>query len=132
MMYHFFYISILLSMFRKGFSRKWRFSLSILLSLSSRTASACEVVYDNSHEVPHIVLYNRTTGMHFDFYSISFFRTFNICFGLIAKVSTMIHCGDVKQNPGPVLKYAECLKTVRASFLDNVKLFLLNFRSIVG
>ena len=90
------------------------------------------MVYDNFHEVPHFVLYNRTSGTHFDFFSITFFRIFNICFVLIAKGSTMIHCGVVKQNPGPVLKYAEGLKTVRASFLDNVKMFLLNFRFIDG
>ena len=44
----------------------------------------------------------------------------------------MIQCGDVEQNPGPVLKYAECIKTVGASFKDNVKIFSLNCRSIVG
>ena len=38
----------------------------------------------------------------------------------------------MKQNPGPVLKYAQCLKTVGAYFKDNVKVFSLNCRSIVG
>ena len=37
-----------------------------------------------------------------------------------------------EQNPGPVMKYAECLKTVGTSFKDNVKIFSLNCRSIVG
>ena len=44
----------------------------------------------------------------------------------------MIQCGDVEQNPGPVLKYAERVKTVGASFKNNVKIFSLNCRSIVG
>ena len=44
----------------------------------------------------------------------------------------MIQCGDVEQNPGPVLKYTECVKTVGASFKNNVKIFSLNCRSIVG
>ena len=48
------------------------------------------------------------------------------------KASIIIQCGDVKQNPGPFLKYAECVKTVGTSFKNNVKIFSLNCRSIVG
>ena len=44
----------------------------------------------------------------------------------------MIQCGDLEQNPGPGLKYAECVKTVGASFKNNVTIFSLNCRIIVG
>ena len=43
----------------------------------------------------------------------------------------MIKRGDVEQNPGPLLKFDECLETVGASFKDSVKTFSLNCRSIV-
>ena len=90
------------------------------------------MVYDNFHEVPLFVLNNRTSGTPFNFNPISFSRVLNICFVLIVKASIMIQCGDVEQNPGPVLKYAECVKTVGASFKNNVTIFCLNCRSIVG
>ena len=132
MMYCLFYISNLISMFREGTSWKWRISLIILLILSSRTVSSSELVYDNFHEVPLFVLNNRTSGTPFNFIPISFSRILNVSFVLIVKASIMIQCGDVEQNPGPVLKYAECVKTVGASFKNNVKIFSLNCRSIVG
>ena len=43
----------------------------------------------------------------------------------------MIQCGDVEQNPGPVLKYTECVKTVGASFKNNVKIFSLNCTALI-
>ena len=132
MMYCLFHFSNLISMFREGTSWKWRISLIILLILSSRTLSSSELVYDNFHEVPLFVLNNRTPGTAFNLITISFSRVLNICFVLIVKASIMIQCGDVEQNPGPVLKYAECVKTVGASFKNNVKIFSLNCRSIVG
>ena len=116
MMYCLFYISNLISMFREGTSWKWRISLIILIILSSGTVSSSKLVYDNFHEVPLFVLNNRTSGTPFNFITISFSRVLNICFILIVKSSIMIQCGDVEQNPGPVLKYAECGKTVGASF----------------
>ena len=128
MMYCLFYIS----MFREGTSWKWRISLIILLILSSRTVSSSELVYDSFHEVPLFVLNNRISGTPFNFIPISFSRVLNICLVLIIKASIMIQCGDVEENPGPVLKYAECVKTVGASFKNNVKIFSLNCRSIVG
>ena len=78
------------------------------------------------------MLNNRISGTPFNFIPISFSRVLNICFVLIVKASIMIQCGDVEENPGPVLKYAECVKTVGASFKNNVKIFSLNCRSIVG
>ena len=132
MMYCLFYFSNLISMFREGTSWKWRISLIILLILSSRTLSSSELMYDNFHEVPLFVLNNRTPGTVFNLITISFSRVLNFCFVLIVKASIMIQCGDVEQNPGPVLKYAECVKTVGASFKNNVKIFSLNCRSIVG
>ena len=116
-------------MFRKGTQWKWRFILIIVLILSS---SASELGYDNFHKLPLFVLYNRTSGTPFILISNYFSRVLNICFVLIVKFSIMIQCGDVEQNPGPVLMYAECLKTVGASFKDYVKIFSLNCRSIVG
>ena len=89
-------------------------------------------MYDNFHEVPIFVLNNRTSGTPFNFNPISFSRVLNICFVLIVKASIMIQCGDVEQNPGPVLNYAECVKTVGASFKNNVTIFSINCRSIVG
>ena len=89
-------------------------------------------MYDNFHEVPLFVLNNRTSGTPFNFIPISLSRVSNICFVLIVKASIMIQCGGVEQNPGPVLKYAECVKTVGASFKNNVKIFSLNCRSIFG
>ena len=44
----------------------------------------------------------------------------------------MIQCGDVEQNPGPVLKYAECVKTVGASFKNNVKNLSLHDKTSGG
>ena len=108
-------------MFRQGTSWKWRISLIILFILSSRTLSSSELVYENFHEVPLFVLNNKTPGTAFNLITISFSRVLNICFVLIVKASIMVQCGDVKQNPGPVLKYAECVKTVGASFKNNVK-----------
>ena len=131
-MYCLFYISNSISMFREGTSWKWRISLIILLILSSRTVSSSELVYDNFHEVPLFVFNNRTSGTPFNFIPISFSRVLNICFVLKVKASIMIQCGDVEQNPGPVLKYAEFVKTVGASFKNNVKIFSLNCRSIAG
>ena len=107
-------------------------NLIILLIFSSRTVSSSELVYDNFHEVPLFVLNNRTSGTPFNFIPISFSRVLNICFVLIVKASIMIQCGDVEQNPGAVLKYAECVKTVGASLKNNVNIFSLNCRSIVG
>ena len=46
-------------MFREGTSCKWRFSLIIVLILSSRTVSAIELGYENCQEVPLFVLYNK-------------------------------------------------------------------------
>ena len=119
-------------MFREGTSWKWRISLIILLILSSRTLSSSELVCDNFHEVPFFVLNNRTPGTAFNLITFPFPRVLNICFVLIVKASIIIQCGDVEQNQGPVLKYAECVKTVGGSFKNKVKIFSLNCRSIVG